>query len=117
MTKKEMFMEIRNAVITNEEMVAFIDHEIELLNRKSNGSRKPTKKQIENEQLKAEIITYLTQVDTMKSIKELQAEIPSLAADKGITNQRITHMLSALIKENKLAKEYVKRTPFFYIPA
>lgn len=114
MTKKEMFMEIRNAVITNEEMVAFIDHEIELLNRKSSGSRKPTARQIENEQLKTEIITYLTQVDTMKSIKELQAEIPSLT---GITNQRITHMLSALVKENKLAKEYVKRTPFFYIPA
>lgn len=114
MTKKEMFMEIRNAVITNEEMVAFIDHEIELLNRKSNGSRKPTARQIENEQLKTEIITYLTQADTMKSIKELQAEIPSLT---GITNQRITHMLSALVKENKLAKEYVKRTPFFYIPA
>lgn len=114
MTKKEMFMEIRNAVITNEEMVAFIDREIELLNRKSNSSRKPTARQIENEQLKAEIITYLTQVDTMKSIKELQAEIPSLT---GITNQRITHMLSALVKENKLAKEYVKRTPFFYIPA
>ena len=114
MTKKEMFMEIRNAVITNEEMVAFIDHEIELLNRKSNGSRKPTARQIENEQLKTEIITYLTQTDTMKSIKELQAEVPSLT---GITNQRITHMLSALVKENKLAKEYVKRTPFFYIPA
>lgn len=114
MTKKEMFMEIRNAVITNEEMVAFIDHEIELLNRKSSGSRKPTARQIENEQLKTEIITYLTQADTMKSIKELQAEIPSLT---GITNQRITHMLSALVKENKLAKEYVKRTPFFYIPA
>lgn len=114
MTKKEMFMEIRNAVITNEKMVAFIDHEIELLNRKSSGSRKPTARQIENEQLKTEIITYLTQVDTMKSIKELQAEIPSLT---GITNQRITHMLSALVKENKLAKEYVKRTPFFYIPA
>ncbi len=114
MTKKEMFMEIRNAVITNEEMVAFIDHEIELLNRKSSGSRKPTARQIENEQLKTEIITYLTQADTMKSIKELQVEIPSLT---GITNQRITHMLSALVKENKLAKEYVKRTPFFYIPA
>ena len=114
MTKKEMFMEIRNAVITNEEMVAFINHEIELLNRKSSGSRKPTARQIENEQLKTEIITYLTQADTMKSIKELQAEIPSLT---GITNQRITHMLSALVKENKLAKEYVKRTPFFYIPA
>ena len=29
--------------LDNEEFVAFIDHEIELLNRKSNGKRKPTK--------------------------------------------------------------------------
>ena len=37
MTKREMFAEIRNIVADNAEMVAFIDHEIELLERKSNS--------------------------------------------------------------------------------
>lgn len=37
MTKKEMFTEIRKVVADNAEMVAFIDHEIELLNRKSDS--------------------------------------------------------------------------------
>ena len=49
MTKREMFAEIRNAVIDNAEMVAFIDHEIELLNRKSTSPKKPTKTHQKNE--------------------------------------------------------------------
>lgn len=112
MTKKEMFAEIRKAVAENEEMVAFIDHEIELLEKKSNSVRKPTKTQVENESFKAEIVAYLTAVDTGKTIKELQAEIESLAP---LTNQRITHMLTDLVKAGTLAKEYVKKTPYYSV--
>jgi len=112
MTKREMFAEIRNIVADNEEMVAFIDHEIELLNRKSNSPKKPTKTQIENDSFKAEIIAYLTEVDTPKTIKELQAEIPSIS---GLTNQRITHMLTDLVKAETLTKEYVKKTPYYSV--
>lgn len=112
MTKKEMFVEIRNIVADNEEMVAFIDHEIELLERKSNSPKKPTKTQIENDGFKAEIVAYLTEVDTPKTIKELQAEIPSIG---GLTNQRITHMLTDLVKAETLVKEYVKKTPYYSV--
>mgnify|MGYP006873042300 CR=1 FL=1 len=112
MTKKEMFAEIRNIVADNEEMVAFIDHEIELLERKSKSPKKPTKVQVENDAFKAEIVAYLTKVDTSKTIKELQAEIPSIS---GLTNQRITHMLTDLVNAETLTKEYVKKTPYFSI--
>ena len=112
MTKREMFAEIRNIVADNEEMVAFIDHEIELLERKSNSPRKPTKTQVENDGFKAEIVAYLTEVDTPKTIKELQAEIPSIS---GLTNQRITHMLTDLVKAETLTKEYVKKTPYYSV--
>lgn len=112
MTKREMFAEIRNIVADNEEMVAFIDHEIELLERKSNSPKKPTKTQIENDSFKAEIVAYLTEVDTPKTIKELQAEIPSIS---GLTNQRITHMLTDLVKAETLTKEYVKKTPYYSV--
>ena len=114
MTKKEMFAEIRKAVITNDEMVAFIDHEIELLNRKGNSSKKPTKTQIENDAFKAIIVEYLTTVDAPKTIKELQAEVAEIA---DLTNQRITHMLTDLVKTGKLSKEYVKKTPYYSIAA
>ena len=112
MTKREMFAEIRNAVIDNAEMVAFIDHEIELLNRKSASPKKPTKTQMENDSFKAVIVDYLTEVDAPKTIKELQAEIAELG---GLTNQRITHMLTDLVKSDKLTKEYVKKTPYYSI--
>ena len=114
MTKKEMFTEIRKVVADNEEMVAFIDHEIELLNRKSGSSKKPTKTQIENNAYKATIVEYLTTVDTSKTIKEIQAGIPDIA---GLTNQRITHMLTDLIKAGTLTKEYVKKTPYYSVTA
>jgi hypothetical protein len=114
MTKREMFAEIRNAVIDNAEMVAFIDHEIELLNRKSTSPKKPTKTQMENDAFKAVIVDYLTEVDAPKTIKELQAEVAEL---DGLTNQRITHMLTDLVKAGKLTKEYVKKTPYYSIAA
>ena len=112
MTKREMFTEIRAIVADNAEMVAFIDHEIELLNKKSSATRKPTKTQVENDGFKAEILAYLTGVDAPKSIKELQSEVESIS---GLTNQRITHMLTDLVKSGSLVKEYVKKTPFYSV--
>lgn len=112
MTKREMFAEIRNLVIDNAEMVAFIDHEVELLDRKSNSVKKPTKTQIENDGFKATIVAFLATADEPKTIKELQSEIAELA---GLTNQRITHMLTDLVKAGTLTKEYVKKTPYFSI--
>lgn len=114
MTKKEMFTEIRNIVIDNEEMVAFIDHEIELLNRKASSSRKPTKTQVENDAYKATIVGYLTTADKPMTIKEMQAEIADIAE---LTNQRITHMLTDLVKAETLVKDYVKKVPYFSIKA
>lgn len=112
MTKREMFNEIRNAVIDNAEMVAFIDHEIELLNKKASSPRKPTATQVENDGFKAEILTYLAEADAPKNIKELQAEIGSLA---NLSNQRISHLLTDLVNGGRLNKEYVKKTPYYSI--
>lgn len=114
MTKKEMYTTIRAAVISNQEMVDFIDHELELLNRKSGSPKKPTKTQVENDAYKATIVEYLTSADAPKTIKEMQAEIADIA---GLTNQRITHMLTDLVKAGTLAKEYVKKTPYYSIAA
>jgi len=112
MTKKEMFTAIREIVADNDEMVAFINHEIELLERKSNSPKKPTKTQVENDSFKADIVAYLTEADTSKTIKELQVEVPSIG---GLTNQRITHMLTDLVKAGTLVKEYVKKTPYYSV--
>ena len=112
MTKREMFTAIRTVVADNAEMAEFINHEIELLNRKSSAVRKPTKNQLENEGFKADIVDYLKDADAPKTIKELQTAIPSLA---DLTNQRITHLLTDLVKAETLTKNYVKKTPYYSV--
>ena len=112
MTKREMFNEILTVVADNAEMVEFINHEIELLNRKSSAVRKPTKNQLENEGFKADIVDYLKDANAPKTIKELQTAIPSLA---DLTNQRITHLLTDLVKAETLTKNYVKKTPYYSV--
>lgn len=112
MTKKEMFLAMRSieTVAENEEMVAFIDHEIELLEKKANSARKPTKTQLENEGFKADILVALTEADAPLTIKELCAVCPSIS---GLTNQRVTHLLTDLRKDHKVARSYVKKVPYF----
>lgn len=112
MTKREMFNEILAVVADNAEMVEFINHEIELLNRKSSAVRKPTKNQLENEGFKTDIVDYLNGADAPKTIKELQTAIPSLT---DLTNQRITHLLTDLVKAETLTKNYVKKTPYYSV--
>jgi hypothetical protein len=118
-TKKDMFLALLAipAVAENAEMKDFINHEIELLNRKST-SKKPTATQEANAAFQKLIIDYLQEVGVSKTIKELQAEIPEL---KDLTNQRMTHLLTPLcVKEddpttanNPLSKVYVKKTPHY----
>ena len=112
MTKREMFNAIREEVIANPEMVAFIDHQLELLDKRKSASRKPTERQLENENLKAEILKHLVVVNAPKSIKELLQEIPSLV---GLSNQRITHLLIPLVNDGKITRDVVKKVPYFTI--
>ncbi len=112
MTKREMFTAIRAIVVDNDEMVAFIDREIELLDKKSATPRKATKTQLENANFKAEILSYLIEIDKPVTIKEMQGAIPGFAE---LSNQRITHMLTDLRKEEKIVRDYVKKTPYFSI--
>lgn len=110
MTKKEMFAEIKKVVADHQEMVDFIDHEIELLEKKSASPRKPTKNQLENAQFKADIVDVLMVADAPMSIKELVVACPSL---EGLTNQRITRLLTDLRKDGKVARSYIKKVAHF----
>ena len=60
MTKKEMFAKLREMVADNPEMVKFIDHEVELLERKNaSKSGKLTPAQVANEGYKEKILEFL----------------------------------------------------------
>ena len=112
MTKREMFVAIREVVIDNVDMVAFVDREIALLDKKKSAPKKLTETQLENERCKADIIAYLIEVDQPKNISEIQADVASVAT---FSNQRITHILSALVANSKVTKTYIKKRPYFSI--
>ncbi len=110
-TKVQMFAQIREAVADNADMVEFIDHEIELLNKKS-ANKKPTKAQAENEVLKDKIVEVLGTLDGGATATEI------LNADEaftGMSNQKITSMLKLLKDEGRVVKTVDKKKSIFSI--
>lgn len=123
MTKKEMFVAMKNFFqtapvdclgedVSNEEIVAMLEKQIASLEKRASATRKPSALQLENEKLKAAIVEYLTVCDSPKSIKELTAEVPGL---DGLSNQRVTHLVSPLVDAGTLVRLKVKKVSHFTI--
>ena len=67
-TKREMFTMMMEKYNFTEEERAFIEHEIELLDKKKSGERKPTATQIANEGLKDVILEVLENAENPMTI-------------------------------------------------
>lgn len=100
-TKVERFNQLKTIteVAENADLVAFIDHEIELLSKKS-GSKKPTATQVANEGLKATILTVLEGSEGMTA-SEVLAGSDEFA---GLSNQKITALLRQLVLDGSVTK-------------
>lgn len=108
-TKAEMFAMIKEVegVKENADMVAFIDHELELLAKKS-ANKKPTKTQEENEGIKAEILNVLTEEGV--TVSDLQSKSDVLG---NLSNQRVSALLRQLIADGKVVKNVDKKKSYF----
>ena len=103
------------AVNSNPDLVAFIENEIDLLNKKSNSSsdKKPTARQSENAGLKEAILNYLRQNDPA-TITELMKNVPELAVIENLTNQRTSAIVRQMIEIDKTVERlFEKRTAYF----
>ena len=103
------------AVNSNPDLVAFIENEIDLLNKKSNstGDKKPTARQSENAGLKEAILNYLRQNDPA-TITELMKNVPELAVIENLTNQRTSAIVRQMVEIDKTVERLVeKRTAYF----
>ena len=117
MTKKDYFNALLNIpeVGTKPELVAFIDHELELLERKSEKkteNKKPTATQLENEKLKAVILSHMEK-DVLYSISDFQKNIVECA---DLSNQKIASLLRQMLPENgtgELVRVEEKRKVFY----
>ena len=108
-TKRERFEQIKALVSDNAELVAFIDHEIELLNKKNSRSGKPTKTQVENETIKNTIL------DTLRIIGKPVTVTQLLANDElnGLSNQRVSALLTQLRESGQVERTYIKKKAHF----
>ena len=117
MTKKEMFVEIKAVVETSNltaermaEMVEFIDKQVAQLERKSSTS-KPTKTQVENESLKAEILEIFKGLEKSVTITEF-CELTNSEVGN-LSNQKLSALFNQLVKAEKLKKNTDKKKSYF----
>ena len=106
LTKKDRFNQLLEipAVQANTELVAFIEHEIELLSNKNKAdNKKPTAKQLENEALKVELLNYM-EANTLYTISDFQKQVEACA---DLSNQKIAAVLRQM-KDNDKTVEKVE---------
>ena len=109
MTKKEYFGVLLEMVNGNEDLTNFINHEIELLDRKASKSGQ-TKTQKENETIMERIVEVLGEIGKPVTITELQ----SANAEMGeFSNQKLSALLKKLVDSNQVVKTVDKKKSYF----
>ena len=113
-TKRERFEQLMEIVKASEvensaELVAFIEHEVELLTKKNSRSGKPTKTQVENESIKAQIVSVLESAGKPMTVTQLLAK--SELAD--LSNQKVSALLTQLRKTGRVVRTVEKKVAFY----
>lgn len=117
MTKRDYFNGLlgvienhKDSIENYEEFKAFIEREIEFLNKKRSNS-KPTKTQIENEKIKEKILIAFEKIDEPVTITEL-AKMDGLTE---YSNQKLSVLCHQLVDEHKVVNTKVKKVSYFKI--
>ena len=112
-TKKEMFAKLLavKEVSENKEFVEFIQHEIDLLNKKSSKSGS-TKTQKENMEIKAKLLKALAEIGKAVTITEFQ-KFSEYASQ--FSNQKISAMFKQLETTGEIEKTVVKGKSYFEV--
>jgi hypothetical protein len=117
MTKRDYFNGLlgvlenhKDSIENYEEFKAFIEREIELLNKKRSNS-KPTKTQIENEKIKEKILIAFEKIDEPVTITEL-VKMDGLTE---YSNQKLSVLCHQLVDEHKVVNTKVKKVSYFKI--
>lgn len=112
-TKREYFNELKTIVSDNDALVAFIDHELELLDKKNTAPKAPTAKQVENEKIKDYILAHLVKPMTISEmLKDFLADYPV-----ELSNQRVSAIVKQLVEDNSVVRTVEKRKAYFSVIA
>ena len=111
-TKKDNY----NALLTLEQvqanptLVAFIEHELELLAKKAAAPSKPTVRQAENAEIKLAIVAALAPNKRYRCA-EIKSLVDALAVGEG--TQRTARLCNDLVSEGSLIKTIDKKVVYF----
>jgi CRISPR/Cas system CSM-associated protein Csm5 (group 7 of RAMP superfamily) len=109
-TKRDYFAKLRVLAENDPELVAFIDHEVELLTKKnSSKSGKQTERQKENSDLMT-VIYNAMESEKQYTVSDLIAEVPALA---GMNTQRVAPILGKMRDNVLVTREVVKGKAYF----
>ena len=112
-TKRDNFNALLalNEVASNPQLVEFIEHELALLDKKNSAERKPTPKQVENAAYRADILAYMER-GIQYTAGDLAKQVPSLV-ENGLSVNRVTPMLTALVADGSVVKTVEKRKSYY----
>jgi hypothetical protein len=111
LTKKDYFDMLREIVVSMErqDLVDFIDHEKELLSKKSSKTS-PTKTQVENEKIKGVIVETLANIGDYATITDIQGANETLA---NLSNQKVSALLTQLVNDKAVIRMVDKKKAYF----
>ena len=116
LTNREMLNLIKGELYDNDMVVAWCDHQIELLDNKKNAnSAKVKEAQEKNLEITNLVVEALQKVEKSMTITEI-LELPEVKAivveDKPLTNQKLSYLLN---HDNRITREVVKKKAYFKV--
>ena len=118
-TKKEMFAQViamaqgEEVSVSADEIVAFAEHEIELLNKKAGSkSKKETANDAENARLMEVIVETLIGSEKAMTVSELMTANVELGE---LSNQKVSALMKKLVDGGRVQKSTDKRKSVFSI--
>ena len=111
MTKKDYFNVLLNLpeVQARPELLEFIAHELELLDRKNSSEKKPTAQQIANDGIKQAILDGMEE-NHLYTVTDIQKTIPECA---DLSNQKVSALLRQMKDDGLVKKTEDKRKSYF----
>lgn len=115
-TKRDNFNEIIKVAteLGRTDLVEFATKEIALLDKKA-SSKVPTKTQVANEGLKVDIVNTLVALGKPSTIKEIQENCDTLSVANGVSNQKVSALLTQLKNEGKIVRTENKGKAYFTV--
>ena len=104
----ELVTENMDDAISADDVVKFMEHEMELVSRKrSSGNSKPTAKQAEQDAMREKILAFLRENGT-STATDIQNAL-------SMSNQRVNGLMRPMIKAGKIIRTEDKKKVYFSI--